>query len=153
MRPLNEKATKVMNRLVRDLGSKEEDKIAARFDRTNGYLPVCVERVGSLGPGTDIFSVAHYFVQNGDLMADPEMEFMRTSKGEFYPMSYKLDSMGIYWVSIEPEEGAVAGWSLSVKKKMQDEQADFANGWMENIEEQQDIFNSKLDEERPTRLT
>lgn len=152
MRPLNKKATKVMNRLVRDLGSKEEDKTAAKFDRTTGYMPVCVERIGSLGK-EDIFSVAHYFVQNGDMMADPDMEFMRTQKGAFYPMSYKLDSMGIYWVSIEVEEGAVAGWSVSVNKKMQDEQADFANGWMENIAEQQDIFNSKLDEERPTKLT
>lgn len=147
MRHLNKGPTKVMNRLVRGLGPQEEDKFSARFDRTEGYMALSVEWIGSHGKG-EIFSLAHYFEQNGDLMADPEMEFIRAADGKFYPISYRLDAVGVWWVSVE-----LNGMETKVKTKLQAEQADFANGWLANIADQQDIFNTKLDEERPTRLT
>ena len=42
------------------------------------------------------YSLAHYFEQNGDLMADPEMVvrvFSNTKSA--YALSYKLDSLGV----------------------------------------------------------
>ena len=38
-------------------------------------MPVVVEKVGRLPGYGEIISIAHYEEQNGDLMADPEMEF------------------------------------------------------------------------------
>lgn len=48
-------------------------------------------------PGQDGYlhlSVAHYGVQNGDLMADPEMEFL-VGDGEIGPISYRNDYLGV----------------------------------------------------------
>ena len=43
-----------------------------RFEKT-GYQPLVIERHG------DMISVAHYFEQNGDLIADPDVELHHPS--------------------------------------------------------------------------
>jgi hypothetical protein len=40
-----------------------------------GLLRLCVELVGRGPNGAPLVSVAHYYEQNGDLVADPEMTF------------------------------------------------------------------------------
>lgn len=45
----------------------QQDSFYVRFDQ-DGYLRLVVERHG------DLIGVAHYFVQNGDLIPDPEIE-------------------------------------------------------------------------------
>ncbi len=43
-----------------------------------------------------VISLAHYFLQNGDLMADPEMCFLYNKiQGEYFPFYYKQDSVGV----------------------------------------------------------
>ena len=39
-------------------------------------MPVSVEVVGTRPQGALIVSIAHYYEQNGDLMADPEATFV-----------------------------------------------------------------------------
>ena len=53
--------------LLEDFNTNTE--FHARFEK-GGYDPLVIERLGS-----ERVSVAHYFVQNGDLMADPDIVF------------------------------------------------------------------------------
>ena len=46
---------------------QNKDSFHVRFEKT-GYQPLVIERHG------EMISVAHYFEQNGDLIADPDVE-------------------------------------------------------------------------------
>lgn len=102
----------------------------------SGTMPVVVEHVGTCRMG-DLFSVAHYYTQNGDLMADPEMVFLRaTGTQDFYPVSYKLDALGVY------REGYIFSEDGKTDRIWKSEQADeavFAGTWMKNIRDQQGL--------------
>lgn len=46
-----------------------------------------------------VFSLSHYYVQNGDLMADPDITFLiikPVSRLIIYPLTYQQDNLGIY---------------------------------------------------------
>ena len=71
------------------------------------FMPVVFEILGQsaelLGTKYDIVSMAHYYVQNGDLMADPEMTFLCGQVGDEYivmPGSYRQDGLGINQESV-----------------------------------------------------
>ena len=54
--------------------------------------------------------------------------------GEYYPLSYQQDGLGIYQDAIEwDDNGDIKGF----KAKMQADMTSFANGWMKNIRDQQ----------------
>ena len=56
------------------------------------YMPLVIERIGD-----NEYSIAHYFVQNGDMMRDPEITFRIDDKNKWLDvLTYQLDSMGIY---------------------------------------------------------
>ena len=84
-----------------------------------------------------IISVAHYFEQNGDLMADPEVCFIYSKAMElFIPSYFKQDgSMGIEQESIVMENGEIKG----IRTKMQADHTSFANMWLKNIKYQQNL--------------
>ena len=66
-------------------------------------------------------------------MRDPEMLFLK--KGDrYYPMYYHNDYVGVVQESMFK-----SGDRWKVNPPMQKGQADFANMWMSNIEEQQNI--------------
>lgn len=59
----------------------------------SGLMRLCVERVG-IGPrAMPQVSVAHYFIQNGDLMADPDLVF-EVDPDEDGPLSWKTGVWG-----------------------------------------------------------
>ena len=58
----------------------------------SGYEPLYVERIGE-----NTIAMAHTFVQNGDLMYDPEMTFsFDNEKEELLPLTYEHSPMGLY---------------------------------------------------------
>lgn len=95
------------------------------------FMPVHVERLTERH-----FSVGHYSVQHGDLVADPEMTFYRCEHGEVFPCSYQQDGLGIYRLGLEITE---AGIIEGENPKEQADEAAFANLWMKNIAEQQQL--------------
>lgn len=129
MRPINLKAQAVMDRLT--YGITEENS-HTRIDNNkpdSGIMAVVVEWVGDCKLG-DIFSIAHYYEQNGDLMADPEMTFMNAySSGKYFPLSYKLDGLGVYREGVIFEDGE----PRCINYREQKDEAVFAGTWMENI--------------------
>lgn len=132
---LDENATKVFLQLIDGLQEPGAYKV---FDKHN-YLP---ERNGGIMSvhieciGTSQYSVAHYYEQNGDLMSDPHMSFW-VCDGNVYPASFTQHGLfQRFEVSIRFDENCVPN---GFKVKIQREHADFANFWMKNIADQQEL--------------
>jgi hypothetical protein len=129
MKCLSKAASAVMDTLTQGLNLGDHRKI----DNCEGaFMPVCVQHMAQteLGP---LFSIAHYYEQNGDLMRDPEMIFLKQN-GKYYPVSFQQDGgLGFYQEAIEIQRCRV----LRYYPPILDEQASFAAMWMKNIREQQ----------------
>ena len=133
MKAINAKAQAVMDKLTQGLNKPGESR---KVDNTQGaFMAVCVEQVAEtyLGP---IYSIAHYYQQNGEPMRDPDMEFIRGFDSQYYPISFWQDG-GI------PRRDEVLDWEgdriKGIRQKLQEDLADFANMWMRNIKEQQGL--------------
>jgi hypothetical protein len=92
----------------------------------------CLQRTG-LGP---LFSVAHYFESNGDLVPDPDMAFVRTGDG-WSPM-YFQDSRSYREAVTIHSDG-----TIEIDEKEQRDLVSFCNLWMKNIREQQALPTRK----------
>ena len=130
MRAINTRAKKTMDILT------EMCTLLGDHDKfhTDPYMDVVVEYIDNcnLGP---VFSIAHYYVQNGDMMRDPEMCFIRDGDGEYYPCYSRIDGLGIERECIRwDEKGHITG----IQGVEQDNEARFAGTWMRNIKSQQE---------------
>lgn len=98
-------------------------------------MAVHIEEIATCENGK-IWSLAHYYEQNGDLMSDPEMTFLvKNNHLEIYPLSYTQHSLGIYNDAVFFENGR----PTKFKPKMQADLAVFANMWLNNIKDQQEL--------------
>ena len=107
-----------------------------KVDNTDGvFMSVSVEVIFD-DEKHKIISLAHYFLQNGDLMADPEMCFL-LDKGhsKYFPIYYKQASIGVEEESVEMENGEISRVNLNQQK----EHTRFANMWLKNIKYQQNL--------------
>ncbi|MGC9329863.1 MAG: DUF6908 domain-containing protein [Candidatus Hinthialibacter sp.] len=135
MKALNVKSTQIFESLYQL--AKEDGHI--RIDNNPSFMPVSVEIIQITDIG-DVVSVAHYGEQNGDLMSDPEMTFLRTPKGNVVPMSYCNHYLGVYRESVRITERIEDGkQQVTYNPVRQAEHAQFANKWMRNIKEQQNL--------------
>ena len=78
--------------------------------------------------GLDKFAVAHNFIQNGDVMADPDMEFY-DYQGVFIASSYQLDSLGVFQQAIEQNDEGV----LVADQQLQEELQRFSEQWAQTL--------------------
>ncbi len=124
-------AALVLDELTDGLDVGESRKI----DRGLGFMPVhveCLQRT-SLGP---LFSVAHYYEQNGDLVPDPDVVFVRAAAG-WSPVSFQ-NSIA-YRVAVHFH----ADGTIEVDEKEQADLVSFCNLWMKNIYAQQGLSPRK----------
>ena len=120
MRAINQQAKKVMDVLTEDIEGMDGHRT---IDNTKGtFMPVHVERVNECELG-QLFSVTHYYEQNGDLMRDPDMEFIKGGDGEYYPISFWQDVPLIRDEAVRWGEGEI----VDVKLKAQAKLVTFAN--------------------------
>jgi hypothetical protein len=104
-------------------------------DADGGFMPLCVEKIGANKFG-DIYSFAHYYEQNGDLMRDPDVTMLRTTKaGTFFPLSYRQDGLGINDECVIFEEDG----SMKYSKKRQASLVSFCGTWARNLKQQQNL--------------
>lgn len=124
IKPINQRAKKILEYLL----SKMENGYA-KIDKAKGsFLPVIVEKVGN-----NLFSVAHYYEQNGDLIPDPEMIFWKSGTGDFFPTYFK-NFFG------EQERIVFENGNISAfRPRLQNEHAVFAGKWLSNIKNQQNL--------------
>ena len=125
---LNQRAQAVFDYLTHDL----EVAGARKIDHAKGtFMAVCVDRLTERH-----YSISHYYEQNGDLMADPDMTFFKSAEGKVYPCTFQQDSLAIYRIGLDiTEDGVIEADNA----KEQAGQAEFANGWMRNIADQQGL--------------
>lgn len=98
---------------------------AMRFEAGEGWDTLSIELHG------DMFSIAHTYEQNGDLMYDPLVYFKVDSENEkVIPVSYENSGLGVYEsfdIDAEPTPDSV---------KRQNDILDFTDEWLDNIERQ-----------------
>ena len=142
MKALNLQACAVMDKLTEGL----LDTGAYRKIDTGSFMAVNINLLYHRPCGT-VFSVSHNYEQNGDLMADPDMTFLKAlTDGKWYPLTYQLDGLGLYQESVVfTPAGEIQGY----KRKLQADHASFANLWMKNIKNQQPEY---FKETAPTLL-
>jgi hypothetical protein len=99
-----------------------------RLDGPPGFMRLVVEYLG-VGPrGLPLVSVAHYYEQNGDLMADPEMTF-EVAGPEWQPLTFRQDGMGVYREAVyQGEDGRTM-----VRPRLLEDLRQFARIWDDNI--------------------
>lgn len=118
--------------------AEKDSKKAVKIDNSNGsFMPVHVEILSSInfsGYPSRIVSVSHYFEENGDLVPDPDMEFIIIDSKEpvIYPASFQ--NQLLYDRAIEQADGR---WLYN--RKTLAELTGFAEMWMKNIAFQQDL--------------
>ena len=133
MKYLNKKATEIMRKLCDDV---TDHKIISKPD----YMPVNIEVIGStdkINGISRIIAVAHTYIQNDDIMRDPEMVFIEviTEDDEYFyiPISYEQSNLGIYEISVKLDDG------IKINPSLQNKHKNFANQWMQNIKHQQNL--------------
>lgn len=135
MKTLNTKSTEIFIQLV-VMADQSEGYL--RIQNNDSYMPVSVERLYDVRFGNYnavIYSIAHYGELNGDLMADPEMTFIYIPElKKIYPSSYTNHYAGSYLETIFQE-----GETWKIDRNGQADQALFADDWMVNIKEQQEL--------------
>lgn len=93
------------------------------------YMALSLDWLPDDQPNTIRISMAHNFVQNGDLMADPDMEIrIVPSMKMIESLTYQLDSLGVYQV-VYPEPG-------KVYPRLKKELNHFLNQWLKNLIDQ-----------------
>lgn len=129
MKHLNDKATAIFRKLTEGLKKVGDHQ---QWNNDSSFMAACVEIIGCTGLGP-LVSIAHYYVQNGDMMRDPDVVFVIGADQHVYPISYRQDGMGIYQEAAVVEDGK---WR--VRPKMQADIAKFCNDtWFPNLNEQQ----------------
>lgn len=122
-----------------DLADQNEGYI--KLDNDNAFMPLSIERIGG-NQNYQFYSVAHYYKQNGDLMADPEITFCRRKQKVNHDvfigsLSWKMDGLGIYRDEflVFNEEGNIIAWRESNFKDTNR----FCKDWAINIKRQQKL--------------
>ncbi len=135
MNHLNQDAKKIMDKLTEGLTPDHANK---KIDNSKGaFMAVYVEYLHEVKPYGSLFSVAHYYEQNGDMMRDPDMEFLKGHDGNYYPAYFRQDgAAGLEQeVFIYDEEGKIKQF----RPRLMNDLKNFANIWMENIRQQQGL--------------
>ena len=134
MKILNKKSTSIFSKIVEM--AKAESGYIKLNNSNDTFMPLSVEILETKDNITFV-SLAHYYEQNGDLMADPEMCFAITNMtGEtaVIPYYFKTDGVGREQTSVLFE-----GNNVRFNKRMQADHTSFANQWLLNIKRQQSI--------------
>ena len=142
MKHLNKSAQAIFETLTDGLVDVSESNFPEKqthrtFGEDGGaFMAVHVERIRETEWGP-IYSIAHYYKQNGDMVCDPDMTFLLAkTDGLAYPLTFEQGGM-LYQESVvwSPDEQRIA----SYHPKMQRDQTSFANKWMMNIGDQQGL--------------
>lgn len=111
---------KILQRIAPLIVSGESDYM--KFGAGEHMMPLTIERISD-----DRIAMSHHFEFNGDMMADPDMEFVIDIDNEtLSARTYQQDNLGIYQ-EVEVIDNLVEDVDL------ENELNDFANQWLNNI--------------------
>jgi hypothetical protein len=130
IKPMPKPAAKILHALVSGLADPGDSR---KLDNApDVFMAVHVELIAVNAHGT-VYSIAHYFKQNGDLVADPEMELLHVEGRGWYPLSIMMQFGRNECIEL------VDGWEHKVSRYRLGEQMEFLFLWMENIRQQQGL--------------
>jgi hypothetical protein len=128
---LSPQATAVMDTLTAGMSVSDHTKI----DNAEGtFMALHVECIGKCNLGR-VYSLAHYYEQHGDLMQDPEMLFIQAADGGYYPAEIWQDAVNSHSVGVLIEDGN----AVSIDETEQADLTVFAEVWLKNIRQQQQL--------------
>ena len=124
-----------LNALVEGLAdptSCDEPSSRTVDNSEGGFMALHVERIG-----TRMYSLAHYFRQNGDMMRDPDVVLFKDAHGRWFPATFQQDGGGVpvYTVALEFSDERITG----VYRRRYRELRDFMRVWLRNLRVQQGI--------------
>ena len=142
MKNLNKSATATFKKLIEGLeyNTETEGKKSHRRIENGSWMPLSIEIIDKTPNGQKIIMLCHYGEMNGDLMADPEMNFLVSPSGETVcPIYFRNDyttlaGFGGEKPSVFDNDENYTRYTIN--KAMQADQTQFANVWMKNIKEQ-----------------
>ena len=131
MKQLNDESTNILNQLVRMMIGW-----CAKIDNCEGkFMPVFISTTYE-DDSTKIFTVGHYLSEEGDILANPEMQFLYDwNSGSYFSVYYRQDNIDIEQYSVKIEDGLILG----INKSLQAEHVEFANQWLMKIKQQQNL--------------
>jgi hypothetical protein len=134
LKPLNKKAEVIFKKIIDGVTSDAAKYIG---EKGQAFMQVIVEKIYHENIYGKVYAVGHYYIQNGDRMSDPEMTFLvNDADGRVYPLSFEMHgTLARYEESALFENGKYEG----KYKKRNNDHKNFANGWMENIADQQNL--------------
>jgi hypothetical protein len=110
-------------------------------------MALCIESIGHSAEGNPLISLAHDGVQNGDLMADPEMTFevyaYPSSAAE--PMTYRNDYLGVMQGVYEYSP---SGKKSHIRPQLKKDLRHFAGLWFRSLHAQGFLSESAMREIR-----
>lgn len=131
LRQVSQSARQVLELLVHGL---DELGASKKIDNARGaFMSVCVERVEQTAHGP-IYSVAHYYEQNGDLVPAPDVTLLSAADGDFYPLTYQDGRVYRLSAELGPDGG------VRVDRDRQADLAHFVGGWMRSVKQQQRLW-------------
>lgn len=126
------KTSKRMQQVIETLAAKhglnlEAESAHLRLELSS-YMPLVIEKIGRY-----LVSVAHYYEQNYDLIADPDVVFF-TGYGDWVPIEITHPPPFGYhrYAKLSDEGDAITHWN----EKGQTGLAAFAGVWARNLEQQ-----------------
>ncbi|HDX6244511.1 TPA: ImmA/IrrE family metallo-endopeptidase [Campylobacter fetus subsp. venerealis] len=143
---LGAKETEIFNVILEELGDKEYIK----FQSKGNFSDLSVDKLGSItldGKDYRRIALAHNSIENGDVMADPDMEFaiLKTQDSlEIIPLTYQNDYTETYDTAFLKFYSHISDLSNNtINKETAKKLAEFANMWLNNLNEQQGILEHK----------
>jgi len=105
---------------------------------TSNFMPLSLDKIYS-DESVTVIALSHYYKQNGDLMADPDMEIAIHKNGKAEALTFQQDNFGIFQQVYD-----IFPSPKTVKPDLKKQLNDFLNQWLTNCIEQRHSFDSTI---------
>ncbi len=125
MKALDARAEQIFRQLIEGLSKVGDSR---QIDNSVSFMSLHVEVIGLHGRWP-IFSLAHYYEQQGDLVCDPDVTFLVAD--QVHPLTFEQGGV-VRQVAVQFKDGAI-----HLNERLQSQITDFCNAWLRNVAEQQ----------------
>jgi len=122
--------SKADSRILETIFDGMKSGTAKKINNSTTYMSLSAERLTD-----NLYSMAHYFEQNGDLVADPDIEMLRTKDGRWYPVA--LQQVFGYTRAVEDYDRD--GNPTKAYPGRYSDIRSFLSQWLRNVKEQQGL--------------
>lgn len=114
-----------------DPAASDESSSRRLGEEDGGHMPLSIERLW-----TNMYSLTHYYKQNGDMMRDPDVVLFRDERGRWFPVTFRRDGgVPVYTVALEMDATGITG----VYRRRYASVRDFVRLWLRNLRAQHGI--------------